>query len=187
MVFKSASRNDSYTVLTEAVDENEWFIEQIKLGNLLYQNKQKSLEWTSERGLPLPSRLTTQGSLNVIQKEDIVNKRTPNFNINDRKIEFTENQQEFLKSIGFNNSVNSDGNLDNSSFYKEDSKNEKIYLNVKHLENNDITIFVNKNNTDYPIFDNTKKNFFEFSLISTADSEEKNFIPLVVPPSENGR
>ena len=131
--------------------------------------------------------MSTQGSLNVIQKEDIVNKRTSNFSINDRKIEFTENQQEFLKSIGFKNSVNSDGNLNNSSFYKEDSKNEKIYLNVKHFENNDITIFVNKNNTDYPIFDNTKKNFFEFPLISTADSEERNFIPLVVPPSENGR
>ena len=72
MVFKSASGNDSYPVLTEAVDknnesiliaieinksengilvnnitsaygkdENEWFIEQIKLGNLVYQDKKK--------------------------------------------------------------------------------------------------------------------------------------------------
>jgi len=47
--------------------------------NFLYQNKQKSLEWTSERGLPLPSRLTTQGSLNVIQKEDIVNSQKFNY------------------------------------------------------------------------------------------------------------
>ena len=159
-------------------EENEWFIEQIKLGNLIYQDKKRSLEWTNERGLSLPTQMSTQGSLNVIQKEDIVNKRTSNFSINDRKVEFTENQQEFLKSIGFKNSVNSDGKLNKSSFYKEDSKNEKIYLNVKHLGNNDTTIFLKKNNTDYPIFDNTKKNFFEFSLISIANSEERNFIPL---------
>ena len=57
-------------------EENEWFIEQINLGNLIYQDKKRSLEWTNERGLSLPTQMSTQGSLNVIQKEDIVNKRT---------------------------------------------------------------------------------------------------------------
>ena len=34
--------------------------------------KQKSLEWSHRRGLLLPTRMSTQGSLNVIQKESIV-------------------------------------------------------------------------------------------------------------------
>lgn len=92
-------------------NDNNFFIEQIKLGNLLYQNKQKSLEWTSERGLPLPSRLTTQGSLNVIQKEDIVNKKTPNFSFSERHLAFTENQQDFLRELGFTNSVDGDNSV----------------------------------------------------------------------------
>lgn len=71
----------------------------LMIGNLLYQNKQKSLEWTSERGLPLPSRLTTQGSLNVIQKEDVVNQKTPNFSLSERRFAFTENQQEWQPHV----------------------------------------------------------------------------------------
>lgn len=96
MVYNSASRKESYTVLTEAIDknkesilialqinkfedgiyvnnitsaygkdENEWFIEQIKLGNLVYQDKKRSLEWTNHRRLSLPNQMTTQGSLNT--------------------------------------------------------------------------------------------------------------------------
>ena len=76
-----------------------------------YQNKQKSLEWTSERGLLLPSRLTTQGSLNVILKEDIVNQKTPNFSLSERRLAFTENQQEFLKELVFTNSVDENVSL----------------------------------------------------------------------------
>ncbi len=76
--------------------------------NLLYQNKQKSLEWTNERGLPLPPQMSTQGSLNVIQKEDIVNQKTPNFSLSERHFAFTENQQKFLRELGFTKSV--DGN-----------------------------------------------------------------------------
>ncbi len=39
----------------------------------------KSLEWTNERGLSLPTQMSTQGSLNVIQKEDIVNSQKFNY------------------------------------------------------------------------------------------------------------
>ena len=142
MVYNSASRKDSYTVLTEAVDknnesilialqinkfedgiyvnnitsaygkdENEWFIEQIKLGNLVYQDKKRSLEWTNPRRLSLPNQMTTQGSLNIIQKEDIVNQKTPNFSLSDRRFAFTENQQEFLRELGFTNSVDGDNSV----------------------------------------------------------------------------
>lgn len=142
MVYNSASRKDSYTVLTEAVDknnesilialqinkfedgiyvnnitsaygkdENEWFIEQIKLGNLVYQDKKRSLEWTNPRRLSLPNQMTTQGSLNVIQKEDIVNQKTPNFSLSKRHFAFTENQQEFLRELGFTNSVDGDNSV----------------------------------------------------------------------------
>jgi len=114
-------------------NDNNFYIEQINLGNLVYQNKQKSLEWTHRVGLPLPQRMTTQGSLNVIQKEDIVNKRTPNFNLSERNIEFTENQQEFFKEIGFTNSIDSDGNPINFSFEKKDSKNIKNIFIQKYL------------------------------------------------------
>ncbi|MCQ2588966.1 MAG: hypothetical protein MJ179_00940 [Treponema sp.] len=169
MVFKSATRTDSYTVMTEAMDknnetilvalqisknqgsiivneitsaygkdENEWFIEQIKLGNLVYENKQKSLEWSHRRGLLLPTRMSTQGSLNIIQKEDIVNKRTSNFDLSERNIEFTENQQEFLKSIGFINPVDKDGNVIHSSFEKINSANKKAAIKLENM--NDIII-----------------------------------------------
>ena len=142
MVYNSASRKDSYTVLTEAVDknnesilialqinkfedgiyvnnitsaygkdENEWFIEQIKLGNLVYQDKKRSLEWTNPRRLSLPNQMTTQGSLNVIQKEDIVNQKTPNFSLSERHFAFTEKQQEFLRELGFTNSVDGDNSV----------------------------------------------------------------------------
>ena len=82
-------------------DENEWFIEQIKLGNLVYQDIKRSLEWSNRRRLSLPNQMTTQGSLNVIQKEDIVNKKTQNFLQTERRAAFTENQQDFLRNIGF--------------------------------------------------------------------------------------
>lgn len=48
--------------------------------------------------------MTTQGSLNVIQKEDIINKKTPNFSFSERHLAFTENQQDFLRELGFTNS-----------------------------------------------------------------------------------
>ena len=92
-------------------NDNNFFIEQIKLGNLVYQNKQKSLEWTNERGLPLPPQMSTQGSLNVIQKEDIVKQKTPNFSFSERHFAFTENQQEFLRELGFTNSVDGDNSV----------------------------------------------------------------------------
>lgn len=87
MVFNSATRTDSFTVMTKALNKN---IDQIKLGNLVYENKQKSLEWSHRRGLSLPTRMSTQGSLNVIQKEDIVNKRTPIFSLSEGKIEISD-------------------------------------------------------------------------------------------------
>ena len=34
----------------------------------------KILKWSSERGLPLPPRSATQGSLSVSQKDEVVNK-----------------------------------------------------------------------------------------------------------------
>ena len=160
MVFKSASRNDSYTVLTEAVDknnesilialeinklengilvnnitsaygreENEWFIEQIKLGNLVYQDKKRSLEWTNPRRLSLPNQMTTQGSLNVIQKEDIVNKKTPNFSFSERHLAFTENQQDFLRELGFTNSVDENNTVFDWKMSKTiPETNKKIYF-----------------------------------------------------------
>ncbi len=48
--------------------------------------------------------MTTQGSLKVIQKEDIVNKKTPNFSFSERHLAFTEKQQDFLRELGFTNS-----------------------------------------------------------------------------------
>ncbi len=45
--------------------------------------------------------MSIQGSLNVIQKEDIVNKKTPNFSLSERLLSFKENQQEFLRKLGF--------------------------------------------------------------------------------------
>ncbi len=115
-------------------EENEWFIEQIKLGNLIYEDKKRSLEWTNERGLLLPTQMSTQGSLNVIQKEDIVNKKTRNFVQTDRRAAFTENQQDFLRNIGFVNSIGAantklDWKLEkanpnnNKTFYIEKSPN----------------------------------------------------------------
>jgi hypothetical protein len=53
-------------------EENEWFIEQIKLGNLIYQDKKRSLEWTNERGLSLPTQMSTQGSFNIPRKNPFV-------------------------------------------------------------------------------------------------------------------
>ncbi|MCR5252580.1 MAG: hypothetical protein K6C98_02570 [Treponema sp.] len=154
--------------------DDSFFIEQIKLGNLLYQNKQKSLEWTNERGFLLPPRLTTQGSLNVTQKEDIVNKRTLNFSINDRKIEFTENQQEFLKSIGFENSLNEDGTLSKSSFFIKNTEGKKNFLKINLNVNNNSAIFVKNEEAvdDFLIYDNSHKNFIEFSMIEEADANE---------------
>ena len=35
---------------------------------------QKKFKWSSERGLPLPPRSATQGSLSVSQKDEVVNK-----------------------------------------------------------------------------------------------------------------
>ena len=155
-------------------EENEWFIEQIKEGNLIYQNKQKSLEWTNERGLLLPPQMSTQGSLNVIQKEDIVNKRTSNFSIDDRKIEFTENQQEFLKSIGFENSLNEDGSLSKSSFFIKNTEGKKNFLNINLNVNNNTAIFVKNEEAvnDFLIYDNSHKYFFEFSMIAEANPNE---------------
>lgn len=205
MVYNSASRNDSYTVLTEAVDknnesilvaleinksengilvnnitsaygkdENEWFIEQIKLGNLVYQDKKRSLEWSNRRRLSLPNQMTTQGSLNVIQKEDIVNKRTVNFDLNERKIEFTENQQQFLKSIGFENSLNEDGSLSKSSFFIKNTEGKKNFLKINLNVNNNSAIFVKNEEyvNDFLIYDNSHKNFIEFSMIEEANANE---------------
>lgn len=205
MVYKSASRNDSYTVLTEAVDknnesilialeinksengilvnnitsaygkdENEWFIEQVKIGNLVYQDKKRSLEWSNRRRLLLPNQMTTQGSLNIIQKEDIVNKRTVNFDLNERKIEFTENQQHFLKSIGFENSLNEDGSLSKSSFVIKNTEGKKNFLKINLNVNNNTAIFVKNEEAvdDFLIYDNSYKNFFEFSMIAEANANE---------------
>ena len=55
--------------------------------------------------------MSTQGSLNVIQKEDIVNQKTPNFSFSERRLAFTENQQEFLRELGFTNSVDGDNSV----------------------------------------------------------------------------
>lgn len=82
-------------------NDNNFFIEQIKLGNLLYQDKKRSLEWSIGKGLLLPPWSTIQGSLSVIQKEDIVNRKTKNFSYADRRFAFTENQCEFLEWLGF--------------------------------------------------------------------------------------
>ncbi|MCQ2600909.1 MAG: YifB family Mg chelatase-like AAA ATPase [Treponema sp.] len=143
LVALQISKNQGSIIVNEITsaygkDENEWFIEQIKLGNLVYENKQKSLEWSHRRGLLLPTRMSTQGSLNVIRKEDIVNKRTQNFALSERNIEFTENQQEFFKEIGFTNSVDSDGNSINFSFEKKDSKNNKNIFIKKYLNSYNI-------------------------------------------------
>lgn len=136
-------------------NDNNFFIEQIKLGNLLYQNKQKSLEWTSERGLLLPSRLTTQGSLNVIQKEDIVNKKTSNFSLNERYFAFTENQQEFLKKCGFVNSVGEDNTiLDWKMEKKNPFTNKTVYVEHEVIRNGEYTVI-----PSYICYEDNKKTY----------------------------
>ena len=108
---------------------NEWFIEQINLGNLIYQDKKRSLEWTNERGLSLPTQMSTQGSLNVIHKEDIVNKKTTNFSHTERNFSFTENQQEFFRECGFVNSIGEDNSILDSKMEKINPKtNKKVYV-----------------------------------------------------------
>ncbi len=36
--------------------------------------QQKSLEWTNERGILFPTQMSTQGSLSVSPKKEVVNK-----------------------------------------------------------------------------------------------------------------
>lgn len=68
MVAMEINKQDGSVIVNNIISaygkkDDSFFIEQIKLGNLLYQNKEKSLEWTNERGFLLPPRLTTQGSV----------------------------------------------------------------------------------------------------------------------------
>ena len=43
--------------------------------------------------------MSTQGFLNIIQKEDVVNQKTPNFSLSERRFAFTENQQEWQPHV----------------------------------------------------------------------------------------
>lgn len=117
-------------------NDNNFFIEQIKLGKLLYQNKEKSLKWSIEKGLPLPPRSATQGSLSVVQKEDLVNRKTENFSLDERRFAFTENQREFLEGLGF--SKPSAG--DNSVLFFKNWRINNGSLMAKKIPGSDRTI-----------------------------------------------
>lgn len=155
-------------------EENEWFIEQIKEGNLVYQNKQKSLEWTNERGLLLPPQMSTQGSLNVIQKEDIVNKKTSNFSLNERYFAFTENQQKFFKECGFVNSVGEDNEiLDWKMEKKNPLTNKTVYVEHEVIRNGEYTVI-----PSYICYEDNKKTYIRHQYSNKhfySKSEEQTF------------
>ena len=155
-------------------EENEWFIEQIKEGNLVYQNKQKSLEWTNERGLLLPPQMSTQGSLNVIQKEDIVNKKTSNFSLNERYFAFTENQQKFFKECGFINSVVEDNEiLDWKMEKKNPLTNKTVYVEHEVIRNGEYTVI-----PSYICYEDNKKTYIRHQYSNKhfySKSEEQTF------------
>lgn len=155
-------------------EENEWFIEQIKEGNLVYQNKQKSLEWTNERGLLLPPQMSTQGSLNVIQKEDIVNKKTSNFSLNERYFAFTENQQKFFKECGFINSVGEDNEiLDWKMEKKNPLTNKTVYVEHEVIRNGEYTVI-----PSYICYEDNKKTYIRHQYSNKhfySKSEEQTF------------
>lgn len=155
-------------------EENEWFIEQIKEGNLVYQNKQKSLEWTNERGLLLPPQMSTQGSLNVIQKEDIVNKKTSNFSLNERYFAFSENQQKFFKECGFINSVGEDNEiLDWKMEKKNPLTNKTVYVEHEVIRNGEYTVI-----PSYICYEDNKKTYIRHQYSNKhfySKSEEQTF------------
>ncbi len=162
-------------------NDNNFFIEQIKLGNLVYQNKQKSLEWTNERGLPLPPQMSTQGSLNVIQKEDIVNQKTPNFSFSERRLAFTENQQEFLRELGFTNSVDGDNSVLDCKMSKTIPETNKIIYFEIGADRGSVNCFA-----CYEI-DESKDNIVKTDLLRRYAEEKNAFEGFLTSISFNDR